>query len=81
MTLSDFRELFVPRRASTQTWMMLTFALFVGLAVVSGGLYSSLSLRGQVRDAARETLREQVTRFAVQLEAAPDQTSMLVLAG
>ena len=81
MTLSDFRELFVPRRASTQTWMMLTFALFVGLAVVTVGLYSSLSLRGQVRDAARETLREQATRFAVQLEAAPDQTSMLVLAG
>jgi signal transduction histidine kinase len=81
MQFSGVRELFLPRRASTQTWMMLTFALFVGFAVVSVGLYSSLSLRGQVRDAARETLREQATRFAVQLEAAPDRTSMLALAG
>ena len=81
MTFSGVRELFFPRRASTQTWMMLTFALFVGLAVVGVGLYSSLSLRGQVREAAQETLREQATRFAVQLEAAPDRSAMLALAG
>ena len=73
------RELVYPRRASTQTWMMLTFALFVGLAVVGVGLYSFLILRGQVRDAARETLREEAERFAVQLEAEPDRTSMLAL--
>lgn len=73
------RELFYPRRASTQTWMMLTFALFVGLAVVGVGLYSFLVLRGQVRDAARQTLSEQAARFAVQLEAEPDQTSLLEL--
>ncbi len=81
MNLTGIRELFLPRRASTQTWMMLTFAFFVGLAVVGVGLYSSLSLRGQVQEAARETLREQAARFAVQLEASPDQTSMLALAG
>ena len=73
------RELFYPRRASTQTWMMLTFALFVGLAVVGVGLYSFLVLRGQVRDAARETLREQAARFAVQLEAEPDRAALLGL--
>jgi uncharacterized membrane protein len=73
------RELFYPRRASTQTWMMLTFALFVGLAVVGVGLYSFLVLRGQVRDAARETLREQAARFAVQLEAEPDRAALLDL--
>lgn len=73
------RELFYPRRASTQTWMMLTFALFVGLAVVGVGLYSFLVLRGQVRDAARETLRDQAERFVVQLEAEPDRSSMLEL--
>ena len=61
--------------------MMFTFAVFVGFAVVGVGLYSSLSLRGQVREAAEETLREQATRFALQFEAAPDQTSMLALAG
>ncbi len=66
------REWFLPRRASTQTWMMLTFALFVGTAVVGVGLYSFLVLRGQVRDAARETLRLQAERVAVVLEAEPD---------
>ena len=81
MTLSSVRELFYPRRASTQTWMMLTFALFVGLAVVGVGLYSSLSLRGQVRDAARQTFQEQATRLALQLESAPDREPMLLLAG
>ncbi len=79
MRSRDLRELFYPRRASTQTWMMLTFALFVGLAVVGVGLYSFLILRGQVRDAARETLREEAERFAVQLEAEPDRTAMLDL--
>ena len=81
MTFSGLRELFLPRRASTQTWMILTFGLFVGGAVVLVGLYSSFSLQRQVREATRETLREQATRFAVQLEASPDQTSMLALAG
>ena len=73
------RELFYPRRASTQTWMMLTFALSVGLAVVGVGLYSFLVLRGQVREAERATLRDQAARFAVQLEAVPDRASRLAV--
>ena len=79
MRWRDVREIVYPRRASTQTWMMLTFALFVGLAVVGVGLYSFLILRGQVREAARETLREQAERFAVQLEAEPGRAAMLEL--
>ncbi len=55
---------------------MLTFAAFVGLSVVGVGLYSFLILRGQVEDAARQTLLEQAERFAVQFEAEPDQGSM-----
>ena len=54
MQFNGVRELFLPRRVSTQTWMMFTFAVFVGFAVVGVGLYSSLSLRGQVREAAEE---------------------------
>ena len=73
------RELFYPRRASTQAWMMLTFALFVGLAVVGVGLYSFLVLRGQVREAERATLRDQAARFVVQLEAVPDRASRLAV--
>ena len=79
MRWRNVRELVYPRRASTQTWMMLTFALFVGLAVVGVGLYSFLILQGQVRDAARQTLREEAERFAVQLEAEPDRGALLDL--
>ena len=79
MRWRDVRDLVYPRRASTQTWMMLTFALFVGLAVVGVGLYSFLILRGQVRDAARETMREQAQRLVIQLEAEPDRTALLAL--
>ena len=79
MRWRDVRELIYPRRASTQTWMMLTFALFVGLAVLGVGAYSFLILRGQVRDAARETLRGQAERLAVQLEAEPDGGAMIDL--
>ena len=73
------RELFYPRRASTQAWMMLTFAVFVGTAVVGVGLYSFLVLRGQIRDAERATLRDQAARFVVQLEAVPDRASRLAV--
>ncbi len=77
MRWRDVRQLVYPRRASIQTWMMLTFALFVGLAVLGVGLYSFLILRGQVNDAARETLRGEAERLAVQLEAEPDRGAML----
>src|SRR5690606_6957098 len=77
----NVRDLFFPRRASTQTWMMLTFALFVGLAVVGVGLYSFIVLRGQVRDAARETLRDEAERVAVLLEEEADPLSLRALAG
>ncbi len=68
----DLQSLLLPRRASTQTWMMLTFALFVGAAVALVGLYAFLVLRGQVQDAARETLRVQARYLAAQLETVED---------
>ncbi len=58
---------------------MLTFGLFVGAAVVGVGLYSYFVLRGQIREAARETLHQQADRFAYQLEAQPDRATMLRL--
>ncbi len=79
MRWRDIRDLLYPRRASTQTWMMLTFALFVGLAALGVGLYSFFVLRGEVREAARDTLRDQAERFAIQLEAEPTQDAMLDL--
>ena len=73
------QELFIPRRASVQTWMMLTFAAFVGLAVLGVGLYSYFVLQGQVREAARDTLVAQAERLAVQFESEPDVRNMLRL--
>ena len=63
-------DLLLPRRASTQTWMVLTFAFFVGTAVVGVGLYVMLVLRGEMRTAMHQTLRNQAERIAVQVEQA-----------
>jgi signal transduction histidine kinase len=70
--LKDLQSLFFPRRASTQTWMMLTFGVFVGAAVLLVGLYAFVVLQGQVHDAARETLRGQARYIAAQIENAGD---------
>lgn len=64
-------HLIFPPRASTQTWMFLTFALFVGLAVVGVGLYVLFILGVQIEDAGRQTLVDQATVVAHRIEAAP----------
>jgi signal transduction histidine kinase len=58
-----------PPRASTQTWMFLTFALFVGVAVGGVGLYAALALRGQTRTATQEMLLTQARRVAAQVDS------------
>ena len=71
--MSVFRsigDLILPERASTQTWMVLTFALFVGMAVAAVALYVVLVLRGEMRTAMHQTLRNQAERVAVQVEQA-----------
>ena len=75
--LEDLQSLLLPRRASTQTWMMLTFALFVGTAVAVVGLYAFIVLSGQVQDAARETLRVQARTVAAQLETVEDYEALV----
>lgn len=72
--MSFFRSIWdvlLPRRASTQTWMVLTFALFVGVAVVGVGLYVVLVLRGEMRTSMQQTLRDQAHRIAVQVDQEP----------
>ena len=59
-----------PERASTQTWMILTFALFVGMAVVAVGLYMAFVLRDETREVMRQTLQQQAERIAEQVEGA-----------
>mgnify|MGYP006427780969 CR=1 FL=1 len=51
--------------------MVLTFALFVGTAVVAVALYVVLVLRGEMRTAMHQTLREQAERIAIQIEGEP----------
>lgn len=66
--LQKLWELIFPSRASTQTWMVLTFALFVGSAVVVVGLYVVLVLRGETDRAVRTMLRDQAEQIALQVE-------------
>jgi len=66
--LKKLWELIFPSRASTQTWMVLTFALFVGSAVVVVGLYMVLVLRGETEQAVRTMLHDQAEQIAVQVE-------------
>lgn len=54
--------------------MVLTFAFFVGMAVVGVGLYVVLVLRGEMRTSMRQTLRNQAERIAVQVERERDPT-------
>ncbi len=74
--LTHLTNLVFPRRASTQTWMILTFALFVGLAVLVVGLYVAVILRGETHDATRHMLYRQAERIAVQLEQAESEDEM-----
>jgi signal transduction histidine kinase len=67
----SLRDSVLPDRASTQTWMVLTFSLFVGIAVLGVALYALLVLRGEMRTAMHQTLRDQAERIAVQVEQAP----------
>lgn len=73
ISMSVFRKVgdfVLPRRASTQTWMVLTFALFVGLVVAGVALYVVLVLRGEMRTAMHSTLQNQAERIAEQVERA-----------
>lgn len=63
-------QLIFPPRAATGTWMFLTFALFVGMAVVGVGLYVGFVLRVQIEEAVHETLAQQAERVATLIEQA-----------
>ena len=69
--LETVRSWFFPERASTQTWMVLTFAVFVGAAVVAVGLYVALVLRGETERAVQTMLRDHAEQIAMQVERVP----------
>ena len=59
----------LPKRAATQTWMMLTFVLFVGAAVFVVGVYVLYSLDSRVQAAARETHLAHTEQMAIIIES------------
>lgn len=66
--LAQYAARLVPARAPTRAWMLATFALFVGLAVVAVVLYVRIVLREEARVALEETLTAQAARVARVLE-------------
>ncbi len=68
-----------PERASTQTWMFLTFALFVGTAVVAVALYVVFVLSGEIRAATHEMLYRQAERVAAQIEQAQSREARFAI--
>lgn len=69
--LNNLLERAFPTRASTQTWMILTFVFFVGIAVVAVGLYIAFVLRSEVQIAYRQSLVQQTMRVVALVEDAP----------
>lgn len=67
----------LPARASTQTWMILTFALFLGVAMGAVGLYMTFVLRGEIEIATHQALFQQANRIAGIIEAAPSDAERL----
>ena len=72
LLLREVTSVLLPRRASTQTWMFLTFAGFVGTAVLIVGLYARLVFHRETDSAARKQLREQALQIATTLGKASD---------
>ncbi|GIV57295.1 MAG: two-component sensor histidine kinase [Rhodothermaceae bacterium] len=67
----------IPARAATQTWMILTFVLFIGIAMVAVALYMALVMRGQIEVTMRQTLAQQAHRIALLIEQAPTRQERL----
>ncbi len=66
-----------PERASTQTWLILTFALFIGLAVAAIGIYVTVSVRNDVATATEDLLYRQAERAAAEAEQASTEAELL----
>lgn len=72
-------ERIFPTRATTQTWMILTLLLVVGIAVAAVGLYITFVLRSEVQIAYQQTMLQQTVRVAELVESEPDPARRLAL--
>jgi signal transduction histidine kinase len=68
-----------PARASTQTWLILTFAVFVGVAVIAMGIYVTTVVRTDIRQATERTLLHQAERIAHRFESSPEDQQEALL--
>ncbi|GIV60678.1 MAG: two-component sensor histidine kinase [Rhodothermaceae bacterium] len=66
-----------PARAATQTWMILTFVLFIGIAMVAVALYMTFVMRGEIDVTMRQTLTRQATRLAGLIEQADSRAERI----
>lgn len=66
-----------PARASTQTWLILTFALFIGLAVAAIGVYVTVTVRNDIEAATEDLLYRQAERAAAEVEQAANETELM----
>lgn len=72
--LNKLSRRILPDRASTQTWMVLTFVFCVGLAVILVAAYVLFVLSGEIESALKRQLIEQTDRIVVQVDQAPTAT-------
>ncbi len=77
---SRLNRFFVPARASTLTWMALTFLFFVGMAVVAVSLYITFVLQREVQVALEQTMRQNLTSVARAIDSEPTRIEQLQVA-
>lgn len=70
-------ERIFPTRASTQTWMILTLLLVVGIAVAAVGLYITFVLRSEVQIAYQQTMLQEANRVVSIIESEEDPSRRL----
>jgi len=73
--ISRFFERVFPARASTQTWMILTMLLVVGIAVAAVSLYITFVLKSEVQIAYQQMMFQQVSRVVSVLESEEDPSA------
>ncbi len=78
--LKQLADRLIPRRASTQTWMFLTFILFAGSPVIVVGYYVAHAMQKQTRELARDTLRDHAERIAVRIGESDETDELPALA-
>ena len=65
--LQHIEDRFLPRRASIQTWMFITFILFPGPPIIIVGYYVAHAMQQQIREQSREALQDYAERIAARI--------------